>query len=125
MKKVDLMFCCLGNGVTVCDRSRLEHGDYKTVAHIDPCGAVKLYDGTIPPEALEKIDSHAAAQARNFKHGFVHLGRAAALDMLYDRMTPGQLVARESSEGQTMEQIYRRYIEIVCENDKRTMPKEQ
>ena len=72
MKKVDLMFCCLGNGVTVCDRSRLEHGDYKTVAHIDPCGAVKLYDGTLPPEALEKIDGHAAAQARNSDTGSAH-----------------------------------------------------
>ena len=124
MKEVDLMFCCLGNGVTVCDRSRMEHGDYKTVAHIEPCGAVKLYDATLPPDALEKIDAHAAAQARNFKHGFIHLGRAAALEMLYDRMTISQFVAYESSKEQTMDQIYSRYIATVCAGDKRIMPKE-
>ena len=124
MKEVDLMFGCLGNGVTVCDRSRMEHGDYKKVAHIEPCGAVKLYDATLPPDALEKIDAHAAAQARNFKHGFIHLGRAAALEMLYDRMTINQIVAHKINKELTMDQIYSRYIEIVCENDKRTMPKE-
>ena len=33
-KKTDLMFGHLGNGLTVWDRNREEHGDYKGVAHI-------------------------------------------------------------------------------------------
>lgn len=33
-KKNSLMFCHMGNGISVCDRCREEYGDYMKVAHI-------------------------------------------------------------------------------------------
>ena len=125
MKPIDLMFACLGNGVTVCDRSRQEYGDYKTVAHIDPCGAVKIYDDKLPADALSRINEHAAAQARNFKHGFVHLPKPAALEMLGDLLNIGQFLIvfhQDNIAEKGMEEIYQTYIEYVCKNMKRTMP---
>ena len=29
----DLMFCCLGNGTSVCNRAKEEYGDYQNIAH--------------------------------------------------------------------------------------------
>ena len=122
MKRFDLMFACLGNGVTVCDRARMEHGDYKTVAHIDPCGAVKLYDDALPPEALEKINRQAAMERDDFKHGFERLSRERALDCVYDRMTVAQQLARRDVWRMSREALYALYVETVCENERRKMP---
>ena len=127
MKNVDLMFGFLGNGVTVCDRSRQEHGDYKTVAHIDPCGAVRLYDEKLPADAVKKINDHASTQARNFKHGFIHLGRAAVLDTLNDILNVGQFLIvfhEDGIAGKSVEEIYQAYIKYVCLNGNRTMPEQ-
>ena len=124
MKKPDLMFCCLGNGVTVCDRSRLENGDYKNVAHIAACGAVKLYDKKLPPEALQSIYQQARAEGRNFKEKFFQLSRLSALEQMYDRMTLKQYVDRleAGTKALTMDDIYREYIKHECENCGYIMP---
>ena len=45
----------LGNGLTVWDKSREEHGDYKTIAHIGETGEVTIYDKQIPSEILKQI----------------------------------------------------------------------
>jgi hypothetical protein len=45
----------LGNGLTVWDRSREEHGDYKTIAHIGETGEVTIYDKQMPSEILKQI----------------------------------------------------------------------
>ena len=127
-KEPDLMFCCLGNGITVCDRTREECGDYKTVAHIDSCGAIRLYDGKLTAQALTRINEQAAAQARNFKHGFIHLPRAAALDMLNDILNVSQFLTvfhEEMITGKPMEEIYQTYVKYVCLNGRRNMPKQQ
>ena len=56
--KEDLMFCHLGNGVTVCDRQRRKYGDYMKVAHIGkssvscplkPSDSTPLKHSTMPP----------------------------------------------------------------------------
>lgn len=41
--KRDLMFCSLGNGLTVCDRLHEKHGDYEQVAHIGHNRQVTYY----------------------------------------------------------------------------------
>lgn len=43
MKKRDLGFGCLGNGVTVYDRLHEKNGDYETVAHISAYREIKYY----------------------------------------------------------------------------------
>lgn len=125
----DLMFGCLGNGTTVFNRSRMEYGDYKNVAHIDDCGVVAWYEKpeTLPEYARQEINDHAAAQARNFKHGFVHLPKSAALDMLNEVLNIGQFITvfhEDGIAGKSIEEIYNAFIEYTCRNGKRTMPQQ-
>ena len=125
MRKYDLMFGCLGNGITVCDRSREEHGDYKTIAHIDPCGAVQFYEGSMPPDVRTKILNHAGILASDFRDMFLRLRREQALDMLNDRLNVGQflLVFQEGKiYEKSMEEIYQSYINSVCRGGRRVMP---
>lgn len=57
--KEDLMFCSMGNGITVCDRNREEHCDYKTVAHIGYNRDVTCYDRKMSQEAVDCIERFA------------------------------------------------------------------
>ena len=50
----------LGNGVTVWNRLEQEHGDYKTVAHIDPDRTVQFYDDRMPEDIRAEIRQFAA-----------------------------------------------------------------
>lgn len=120
----DLMFCCLGNGVTVCDRSRMRHGDYETVAHIDPCGAYKLYSEELPEAAVKQINAHALRMVKDFKRAFTLLGRVGALDMMYSSMNIKQLLSKGRLGDLTVEQMYALYIENTCENRHYVMPRE-
>ena len=58
--------CCLGNGITLCNKAVYENHDYKMIGHISAAGNVSLYvkPDYIPPEDMERIKS-AAARARN------------------------------------------------------------
>ncbi len=44
---LNLIMCCLGNGITVCNRSVMENGDYQIIAHISNSGNIKLYIETV------------------------------------------------------------------------------
>lgn len=57
--KEDLMFCSLGNGITICDRNREEHADYKTVAHIGYNRDITYYDKKMSEEAIACIERFA------------------------------------------------------------------
>ena len=65
MKTCDLMFGSLGNGLTVFDRAQRQSGDYKTVAHIDPCGVYKLYC-VLPADAVSQIKQMARSEGERF-----------------------------------------------------------
>lgn len=56
--KFELFMGHLGNGTTVCNKAVMEHGDYKTIAHISPAGNITWYvkPGSIPGDALLKIE---------------------------------------------------------------------
>lgn len=56
--KEDLMFCHLGNGVTVCDRFREQNNDYVKVAHISTDRQVTYYN-TISDEGKARIEQFA------------------------------------------------------------------
>ena len=66
--KFELFMCCLGNGVTVCNKSVMEYGDYKIIAHISDSGKIKLYvsENYIPVEDMQKIEQAAAEQRKTF-----------------------------------------------------------
>lgn len=57
-KPRDLMFAHLGAGLTVCDRNRMEHGDYQNVAHINADREVTYYK-RVNSEDKAKIEAVA------------------------------------------------------------------
>ena len=57
--RYDLGYGHMGNGLTVWNRLEEEHGDYKTVAHIDPDRTVTFYDADMPEEIREEIQKVA------------------------------------------------------------------
>ena len=59
-QEYDLGFGHLGNGLTVWNRLQEEHGDYKTIAHIDADRTVKFYDEDIPENVKQQIYEIAA-----------------------------------------------------------------
>ena len=59
-KKYALGYGYLGDGVTVWNRLKDEHGDYKTIAHIDPDRTVKFYDDSLPEDIRAEIEQFAA-----------------------------------------------------------------
>lgn len=73
--KFELFFGCLGNGITVCNKAAMEHGDYKKIAHISTGGNIKLYEpeGKIPPVAMEKIERMASKNKAAFAENFEKL----------------------------------------------------
>lgn len=58
MKKYDLGYGHLGNGITIWNRAEEIHGDYKTVAHIGSNRTVKFYEEL--PENLQQEILHYA-----------------------------------------------------------------
>lgn len=57
--KEDLMFCSMGNGITIADRNREEYSDYKTVAHIGYNRDITYYDKKMTCEAIDCIERFA------------------------------------------------------------------
>ncbi|MBQ9262849.1 MAG: hypothetical protein IJ189_01400 [Clostridia bacterium] len=53
--KYKLGFGIMGNGITVWNELEYEHGDYKTVAHIDTDRTVKFYDDAMPESVKARI----------------------------------------------------------------------
>lgn len=74
-KKFKLFMGCLGNGVTVCNSAVMEHGDYKTIAHISPGGNIKWYvtEDYVPADDYLKISAQAAKLRREFMDWFNNL----------------------------------------------------
>ena len=58
-KPENLMFGHLGNGVTVCDRNRMENGDYFVVAHIGYHRVIKFYTNNLSESAKTEIEDFA------------------------------------------------------------------
>ena len=59
LTRYDVGYGAMGNGVTVWNRKETEHGDYKTIAHIDPDRTVKFYDDSLPDAIKEQIQRFA------------------------------------------------------------------
>lgn len=69
MANFELFMGCLGNGLTVCNKAVMEHGDYKQIAHISPAGNIKWYIpvSSVPGPDLLRIEHTADAMYHNFK----------------------------------------------------------
>lgn len=89
MKNFDLMFCCLGNGITVVNRAVNENGDYKQVCHISENGNIKFYVESckIPGGDLLRIEHHADVQYHKFNNWLDSLPERKQYGYLLDRVT--------------------------------------
>ena len=115
MKTYDLGFGCLGNGITVYNRSRMCGGDYQTVAHIAPCGAYKLYI-PLPDEA----------QAQIIRQTWAETGQMCRLEELSEHvMTYAQFKAfggYDALLALTAEQSLALFIQYTCINQRYINP---
>ena len=58
-KQYDIGFGHLGNGIIVWNRSEMQYGDYKKIAHISDDGVIKYYDSNLPEDVKDKIEKFA------------------------------------------------------------------
>jgi hypothetical protein len=54
-KPFDLVFASLGNGITVFDKNRQEHNDYKIIAHIKKDRSISWNMTKLPSDVKNKI----------------------------------------------------------------------
>lgn len=68
----DLIMCCLGNGITVYNKSVTENDDCQVIAHISTGGNIKLCveSATIPSDIMLKITAMAKQQEEEYHKYF-------------------------------------------------------
>ena len=94
LKKFELFSCCLGNGITVCNKAVTEHGDYKTIAHISEGGNIKLYvsESYIPAIEMGKIKAMAKSQKEKFQKRFESLPDLEQYGKILDNVPCSKLI---------------------------------
>lgn len=120
----DLMFGHLGNGITVCDRSRMVGGDYKTVAHIDPCGVYKLHC-PIPPEAVQQIKRMAQSEGERFAAQWESLTPSRRHYELAEyalRWAQYKEIGADAIQRMNAQESLKLYQKYTCINSGYTMP---
>lgn len=107
MEKFILFMGCFGNGVTVANAAVMEHGDYKTVAHISPAGNLKLYvaTGYIPAPEMEKINRAAQLQAEKFRAAFESLPPLSQYDKILSWMPIQKLLDNDKDSRPLSEKL--------------------
>jgi hypothetical protein len=60
----DIGMSYMGNGLTIYDRSREEHGDYKKLAHIGQGGKISWYEKNPTPKLKRFIEKQAKEEAK-------------------------------------------------------------
>ena len=58
-KSYDIRFSFRGNGCCAYNRSEMQYGDYKNLAHISDDGTIKYYDSNLPDDVKNKIEQFA------------------------------------------------------------------
>lgn len=86
--KFELFMCCLGNGVTVCNKAVMENNDYKIIAHISECGNIKLYVEKfyIPLKDMEIIQKCADDKKEDFQEKFEKLSKSLQYMIILDNI---------------------------------------
>lgn len=116
----DLMFGCLGNGITVYDRSRQRNNDYVTVAHIASWGGLKLYDSQIGRnyDAMQKITAQCLQQQEDFKKRWFEASYWRQYTMFYESMTLSQQLSPHDDwpREKTSDWLYRQFLHYIAKN---------
>nr|DAZ71731.1 MAG TPA: hypothetical protein [Caudoviricetes sp.] len=86
-KNFELFMCCLGNGITVCNKAVEENGDYKRIAHIAECGKITWYVNLykyVPGDALLKIEHCADVQHEKWEKWLASMPEPQQYEKLLD-----------------------------------------
>lgn len=87
--KFELFMCCLGNGITVCNKAVMENNDYKHIAHISEGGNIKLYvkESYIPLEDMKTIKKQAENKRKDFQEKFKKLSKSLQYMIILDNIS--------------------------------------
>lgn len=100
--------CCLGNGITVCNKAVEENGDYKTVAHIANCGKITWYVNPcsyIPGSDLLRIEHAADTSRANWEKWLDSMPESERLYKLYDMVPLNVYLYVSGSDMETWQKI--------------------
>lgn len=92
--KFELFMCCLGNGLTLCNKAITENHDYKQIGHISRGGNIKLYvkDGYIPSSEMKKINRVASEMKEKFQEDFNRLSEVEQYGTILDSVPNSRFV---------------------------------
>ncbi len=128
MKTFDLMFCCLGNGITVCDRNQEEYGDYKNVAHIAEWGGLHIRDKHLrnDSEAFARVRAQAVHNLEAARAEFLSRPYEVQYRRWYGSMTMRQMIHDKDDwpVEKSPEWLFRQWIKNSNRNHGYEMPTE-
>ena len=112
----ELFMCCLGNGITVCNKAVKEHGEYKHIAHISDNGKIKLYvsESYVPIEDMRRMEQTASKQREEFLNHWNRQTLEQRYYKLLDMLPVQEFLAVCKDESHTLEEkvteLEKRYI---------------
>ena len=114
--KFELFMGCLGNGITVCNKAVMEHGDYKQIAHIGDNGKIKYYvsEEYIPADDMRRIEQTAAEQRKTFLIEWNRQSDISKYEKLLDMCSHSDFMEiahnKEISLAEKVKQLENKYI---------------
>ena len=105
-QKFELFRGCLGNGITICNKAVIEHGDYKTIGHISESGKLKLYvsEDYIPADAMEIIQRDVQEQREKYLKWWNSLSTIEKYSRLLDSLPIGVFLEVVAHKEMNMEE---------------------
>lgn len=105
---------CLGNGITVCNKAIMEHGDYKRIAHIAECGKITWYanPSSVPCDELLKIEHCADVQRVKWENWLDSMSTAQQYEKLLDAVPTNIMIYAMNLGGGINAKI--KYLKKVC-----------
>lgn len=112
----ELFRCCLGNGVTVCNKAVIENEEYKIIAHINNAGVIKLYvsENYIPFEAMKIIKADAERLRKTFLNYWNDCTTAQKYEKILYSLPCGKMVEvikAKKPMAVTVEELTQYYME--------------
>lgn len=113
-EKFELFVCCLGNGLSVCNKAVEENHDYKQIAHISPRGRVSLYvtRSYIPDAEWNKIQEYAAAARDEFIKNFNKLSELKRYSIMLDELSLSDFLKYANSKELSLSEKVAEMTEI-------------
>lgn len=105
-KPFELFICCLGNGLTVCNKAVEKNGDYEKIAHIGNNGKIKWYvsEYYVPTEDKKQIENAAHRQREKYLQWWNGLTIGAKYEYLLNNIPHTTFMEIVKDKNSTMKQ---------------------